>query len=117
MGIADFERLNRSLALHLFSGMALTDAEQEMLAHIIASGTYGTIGHSVENAVRKAGSRRRYIVSRLFLPMEIVKTCYPFFYWHKVFLPMLCLYRIGRALTVSWKRTRKELRVLMKGIQ
>lgn len=117
LGIADFERQNRSLALHLFSNTALTDAEQEMLSYIISSGTYGTVEHSVENAIRKAGSKGRYLVSRLFLPMEIVKTCYPFFYWHKVFLPMLCLYRIGRALTVSWKRTRKELRVLMKGIQ
>ena len=117
LGIADFERQNRSLALHLFSNTALTDAEQEMLSYIISSGTYGTVEHSVENAIRKVGSKGRYLVSRLFLPMEIVKTWYPFFYRYKVFLPVLCLYRIGRALTVSWKRTRKELRVLMKGIQ
>ena len=29
---------------------------EEMLSYIISSGTYGTVDHSVNNAVRKAGS-------------------------------------------------------------
>ena len=113
LGIAGFERKNRSLALHLFSGQALTDEDREMLDYILDSGTYGTVEHSVENAVEKQGGRGKYLMSRLFLPMESMKMGYPFFYRHKALLPALFVYRIGRGLTVSGRRTVQELKILI----
>ena len=55
LGMAEFEAANRSLAMHLFSGAALTEADKEMLNYILDSGVYGTLNHQVENAMSRHG--------------------------------------------------------------
>lgn len=117
MGIADFERKNRELALCLFGGGTPDEEQQKMLAYMASSGVYGTIGHRVDNGVKKLGGgsrgKRRYVLQRLFLPMESVRASYPFFYRHKFLLPGLVVYRLGRA-AINWPRIGKELRSLRK---
>lgn len=106
LGIRDFEEKNRSLSLHLFSGEALTDADQEMLDYILSSGTYGTITHRVENKMRKKGwSKIQYALDRFFVPISrknkdyaAYAGAYPFFYKYKVLLPILPFYRTFRAM-------------------
>lgn len=105
-------------ALHLFGNGELTEAEHEMLEYVIFSGTYGTLQHGVENAVKKYGGtkngKRTFIINKLFMPLEQVKTYYPFYYKHKILLPVLFFYRIGKALTVSRKKTKSTLKILKK---
>ena len=118
LDITDFEQNNKQLALDLFSGNELSSEEQEMLEYIIFSGTYGNIKHSVDNKIEKYGGgkkgKRKYILSRLFLSMEDIKAYYPFFYKHKILLPGLFFYRLGRAVTVSRKKTKAQLKFLRK---
>ena len=106
MGIADFEEKNRSLSLHLFSGAALTDADQEMLAYMLASGTYGTLIHRVQNRMRRNDwGRLQYMLNRFFVPVSrknkdypAYAGAYPFFYKYKILLPFLPFYRTFRAM-------------------
>ena len=106
LGIREFEEKNRSLSQHLFSGETLTDADQEMLDYILSSGTYGTITHRVENKMRKKGwSKIRYALDRFFVPVSrknkdyaAYAGQYPFFYKHKILLPILPFYRTFRAM-------------------
>ena len=116
LGIIAFEQSSKKLALDLFSGNELSSEEQEMLAYIVFSGTYGNIKNSIDNKVQKYGGgkkgKRRYILSRLFIPMSEIKAYYPFFYKHKILLPCLFFYRLGRAVTVSRKKTKSQLRIL-----
>ena len=116
LGITDFEQRNKQLAIDLFSRKDLSDEEQEMLDYIVYSGTYGNINHAVDNKVQKYGGgkkgKRKYIMSRLFLPMDEIKAYHPFFYRHKVLLPCLFFYRLGRAVTVSRKKTKAQLRII-----
>ena len=118
MGINDFEQQNRSLALHLFGNGELTESEYEMLEYIIFSGTYGTLQHRIENTVKKYSSvkkgKRAFIINKLFMPMELVKAYYPFYYKHKILLPVLFFHRIGKALTVNRKKTKAKLKILKK---
>ena len=101
LGISDFERLNRSLAMHLFQGEKLTKQENEILEYIINSGTYGTLQNQVESRVLQYGGGHKgksaYIKEKLFLPMNAVKEYYPFFYKHKILLPILLPYRIVKS--------------------
>ncbi len=53
-------------------------------------------------------------MSRIFMPMEDVKAYYPFYYRHKILLPALFFYRLGRAATVSRKKTKTQLKTLRK---
>lgn len=106
LGIADFEKQNRSLSLHLFDGKELTESDREMLDYILSSGTFGTIQHKVENEMSKKGwGKTHYALSRFFVPVskkdkyyDIYAGLYPFFYKHKIFLPFLPFYRTFRAL-------------------
>ena len=116
LGITDFEQNNKQLALRLFSGEKLSESDNNMLEYIIYSGTYGNIKNHIDNKVQKYGGgkkgKRKYILSRIFLPMEEIKAYYPFFYRHKILLPCLFFYRIGRAFTVSRKKTKAQLKTL-----
>lgn len=116
LDITDFEQKNKKLALDLFSGKKLSAEEQQMLEYIIFSGTYGSTKNNVENKVKKFGGgkkgRRKFIMSRLFIPMSEIKAYHPFFYKHKVLLPGLFFYRLGRAVTVSRKKTKAQLKIL-----
>ena len=106
LGMAEFEAANRSLAQHLFSGVELTEADKKMLDYVMSSGVYGTIVHSVENKMRKNGwDKLRYALGRFFVPVSrknrdyaAYAGQYPFFYKHKILLPLLPFYRTIRAM-------------------
>lgn len=102
LGIADFEAANRGLAQRLFSGGKLTEEDRDMLDYILSSGTYGTIGHSVENQMRKHGwGRLRYALHRFSVPVgrkdpmyAAFAAAYPLFYRRRFLLPLLPFYRV-----------------------
>ncbi len=106
LGIGDFEKLNRSLSLHLFEGEKLTDEEEEMLGFVFSSGTYGTCTNRVRNTIRKNGwSKARYMIYRISVPVsrknkdyEAYAAAYPVFYRYKVLLVILPFYRTFRSM-------------------
>ena len=120
LGIADFEEQNRSLAIHLFAGQALTDEGLEMLDYIIHSGTYGTTAHRVQNTMKRNNwGRFRYALERFRVPVSPRNPkfarfagAYPFFYKHKVLLPALPFYRLIRSIKTG--RLQAEVRALCK---
>lgn len=118
LDIREFEQNNRRLAMNLFGGKALTEQNQQMLEYIIFSGTYGTIENSVQNQLNQFGNdkkgKTKYVLQRLFPSMDNIRTFYPFFYKHKILLPALFFYRIGKSLTVSRKKISTELKHLRK---
>lgn len=116
LGIGDFEKENRSLALHLFGGQALTPEDETMLQYIIDSGTYGNRRNYVGNQITKLGGGRKgkliYLKNRVFLPIQSVESGYPFFYRHKALMPVLWVWRICKALTIRRKMVWSELKAL-----
>ena len=106
MGIAAFEAENRALALRLFSGGELTKDDKDMLEYILSSGVYGTRNHRVENKLAQyGGNRLRYALYRFLVPLSEKHKLYasfarrfPFFYRHKLLLPLLPFYRVFRAV-------------------
>ena len=98
LGIADFEKRNRALARSVFHAgdiQKLSEKETELLDYFIESEAYGSTPHAIRNYSRHVGMFR-YVMQRVFLPMEAVKKYYPFFYRHKLLLPILPIYRVIR---------------------
>lgn len=98
LGIEEFERQNRELALGLFSGWELSEDEHSVLDYVLGSGTYGTPEQATRNYVGKSQTKARHVLSRLRVPVcrkspnyEAFATQYPLFYRHKVLLPTLPL--------------------------
>ena len=98
LGIAGFEKRNRSLALRVFHAgdiQKLSEKETELLDYFIESEAYGSMLHAIPNYSRHVGMFR-YVMQRAFLPMEAVEKYYPFFYRHKLLLPILPICRVIR---------------------
>ena len=112
LDIAEFEAKNRELALAVFTsgdlGQLCAD-QKEMLAYFFSSGMYGTIEHSVANGIKESG-KLKYVLHRIFLPMDKVKDHYPVFYKHKALLPVLPIYRLLR----GWKNAEAEFKAVRK---
>ena len=118
LDIVDFEAQNRRVALAVFSGEELTNEEDKhFYGQILTSGAFGHIGHMVigrmDNYKNKKHGKLKYLKDRLFLPPYVVKEVYPFFYEHKILMPFLFFYRLGRSFTVRRKQAVSEVQVLL----
>ena len=118
LGIADFEKKNRDLAKRVFGKESQTEADHEMLSYMIDSGTHGSREHEVENWVSRMGGgfsgKLKYLQDRIFMSGKELESSYPFFAKHRVLLPALVVYRIGRGLTVKREQVKADLKALMK---
>ncbi len=128
MGIAEFEKKSRELAVKLFSApvwpgeLAFTAKEREMLSYFIGSGTYGTTKNYVENRMREVQPdndapswkrKLRFIWRRLFPTMEWYENYEPFFARHKALIPFFLIYRFFRRI-FSKKGIQSELRAMQE---
>ncbi len=112
MGIADFEKKNRRLALHLFEGDALTPDEEKMLDYIISSGTYGTTDNAACNAVEEKG-RWGYFLSRLNLPEDVMKNKYPVLRKAPILYPVFWVYRLLGGVFFRNRVVRIQLKAIL----
>lgn len=120
LNTAEFEAMSRCLCKKVFSADApdnaedfedyLSENERERLEYYLASGVYGTEKKLIENRIskhrKKTGNNSglSYVLSRIFPGMEIYKSYYPFFYKHKLLLPIGWLYRLLRMIFSRKKR-------------
>ena len=59
-------------------------------------------------------NKLKYIINRMFIDKNECKDQYPFFYKHKIFLPLLPFYRLTLAMIRSPKRIIKEIKMLIR---
>ena len=109
MGIADFERQNRGLALNLFNGAELTSLEREMLDYVISSGTYGNLEQSVANKVEEKG-RWNYFLSRLTIPRDIMEGMFPVLRKAPFLYPVCWVLRLFRGVLFRNKVFREQFK-------
>lgn len=113
LGLTAFERANRRLALRLFSRQELSAEDRALLESFLDSAVFGTHEHSEANRIQKVqariqrngGSRLRYLLGRFLVPFSrknpdyaLYAGVYPFFYRHKLLLPLLPLWRLLQAI-------------------
>jgi len=132
IGIAEFEKRNRSLCRKAFSGevlkgmealeQSLSKEEREMLMYYLTSGAYGTAEHGIENRLkqyREKGqkmSKLRYAWDRLFPGYDTYKIYAPNVkgkflqsivgWFHRVFVVLFTKKRLDYVV--------KELKVVKK---
>lgn len=123
LGLTGFEREQRELADKVFSSVTfpeLTQHEQELLDYYLTSCTYGTKTRSAENTVKKhyakshSKSKFSFIWARLFPDTEFMKQYYPFFYRHRLLLPVGYVWRWCKGIATNHKKLQAEMRALRK---
>ncbi len=119
--IAEFEEKSRKLSLRIFSSAELpelTEDEQKMLEYYLSSGTYGTNSNKALNTMEKiksqsgSSSKLGFIFHRIFPPLEHYKYWFPFFYKHKILLPIGWAYRLIRGIFCKSDMAKAEMRTI-----
>ena len=109
LGIAEFEKANRELAIHLFKGEQLTESERKMLERFAISGTYVKTELYAENLLALKG-RRDYFLSRLTLPYPVMQGTYPVLKRFPVLYPLCWAHRLVHALIYKNDKVKQQLR-------
>lgn len=115
LGMEEFERNNRSLAMHLFAGAPLSSEEKKQLDYYIFSGTYGRLENRIYNSLgedRSIIGKVKYAYSRIKLPEQTLKEFHPFYYKHKLLRPLLYTKRLWNKSQNGSDALKKEVRQL-----
>ena len=113
--IRDFELTNRLLALKLFENVDLSEnfqltvEEQTMLDFILSSGTYGSLVNDVRNQISRKG-RWGYLLSRLTLPYDVMKSRYPVLEKVPLLYPFCWMHRLVHGFICNHKVVMCQLR-------
>ena len=116
LGIEEFERNNRVLAMHLFSGTPLSSDEKRQLDYYIFSGTYGKWENIIYNSLdndHSAIGKINYALNRAKYSEQVMKEYYPFFYKHKFLRPILYIKKVVLKMLTNSRAVLKELKLLI----
>lgn len=123
LGVYDFEKNNRELALKVFGesgfdGDELSDEESQHLEMYVDFGIYGSRENLVRSGMKKFADKTgstsgvRYMLSRIFPDMNFYKANYPLAYKYKILIPFCAVFRIFRAALFRRKRVLKEFSIV-----
>lgn len=122
LGIEEFEKQNRCLALTLFNGDAVPEEYESMFSYVLSSGTYGKFNHKIENILRRDGDGKlQYLRRRILGPIrrndidrKRFMERYEVFFRYPILLPLLPFYRLFRAMRRTPNRISAEVAALRK---
>ena len=127
--LTTFENQCRVLSKKLFETpritMELSEKEQTMLSYFYGAGTYGTIENYMHNEMKKIqgnkgnitnATKMQYYFRRIFPKYEWFKSSHPFLYKNKYFIPIFCVYRLGKNIILKSKKIKKEIRIINRMI-
>lgn len=113
LDLLEFSNMISALSKKLFDEQELNEQEKETLLFIASAGTYGSLENAVNRGVKEKG-KFRYFMSRIFPPMSVYKSLYPWAYKTKVLIPVAWLVRAFRILFKNPKRAATELKMISK---
>ena len=72
--------------------------------------------HKIQGDEDKITGRTKvkYYFSRVFLPMPIIKTYYPFVYRNKIPIPLFVVFRMVRGVLTKGKKLLKGAKMVLK---
>lgn len=124
LGIDQFERVSRMLALKLWGSHGeqnLTEEERKMLSYMTGSGIYGTMENRKVNQLRNMGqgtvsgkTKMKYFIRRLFPDREWFIRCKPVCARHPWIIPFYRIFRIFYGATFGFRKMRDEVQVIQK---
>ena len=111
LDLVEFSKQISSLSTKIFNDEELNKTEEETLLFIVSSGTYGLLENAVNKGVKEKG-KFRYLMSRVFPPLEFYRGAYSWAYKHKILIPVAWFVRLFRILFKSNKQARDELKAI-----
>lgn len=86
-GLEVFSKACSKLSQIWFGGAELDELSKRLESYILTGGVFGSVETKVAMQRNKKGGRVRYIFSRIFLPMSVMREIYPVLKKHPILLP------------------------------
>ena len=110
-----FAESSRHLACVWFSNGTDDELTARIEQYILFSGVYGNIDNRIAVQQNKQGGRFKYILSRMFLPYDVIKLSYPILQKHRWLLPVMQIRRWFKVFFGGrFKRSLNEVNVNAK---
>lgn len=111
-GLLTFAECCCTLSRVWFENDPHTAITLEMEQYLLRGGAYGNMENMVTVNQRKKGGKVRYVLSRLFLPYDMLSLLYPVVQKHRVLVPVMQVHRwVTHFLRGRWRRSLKEIRI------
>lgn len=95
-----------------FNNGAATETVDLIESYILNGGVYGNRENRINVDQNKKGGKRKYILSRLFLPYDVLKYRYPILKKHKILLPFIWVIRLFTFISPKKrKRAQRDLEI------
>lgn len=125
LGIWKFEEEMRTISeAVLGNGRQLEDKEKKKLCFLLHNNVYGRrdkesqqellLWKKEQNAKSELVAKWQYALDRIFLPGEMSRENYPFFYKYTVFKPILIIWRLLKCLFTSPGKLWEEIVMLLE---
>ena len=127
INLSEFEEKQRALCNrlaedNLFGNLSVED--EQLLSCFLSTGVYGDYRTGIANRITgktgekdrefSRGKKIKYIIRRIFPPLEYYRAAYPLFYKHKILIPFCVVYRVFLAFFKRNAFVRAELDTLKK---
>ena len=114
-GLLKFARASEHLARVWIDGAAHTQESIVLEEYILSGGVYGSSSNKIVIQQGKTGSRKKYILSRVFMPLEEMQYRYKVLKKHKWLYPFMVIRRCFEIVFKGdGKRIKKELKTSEK---
>ena len=121
LGINEFEQISRRVSGifrdpdKVFPRLAkLGDKEREFLSYISFTGSYCTKEDFIKSRLKRSGSKKKYILSRLIPDKNYYKEAHPYLYKNKYLIPFFLIYRVGNMLLTNKGEIMREIKIILK---
>lgn len=95
-----------------FKGKKCDEFSQRLTKYILNGGVYGNMESAVLVRRAKTGGKVRYVLSRMFLPYDVIRFHFPVLNKHKYLLPLFQVVRWVKIIfTGSVRRSNEELKI------
>lgn len=109
-GLLKFAQVARVLSKVWFEDAPMTPLCRQMQDFIIRGGVYGNTENRVAVQQQKKGGKLRYVLSKVFLPYDVIKFHYPVLQKHRWLLPLMQVRRWCKLIFCGHaKRVMREL--------
>ncbi len=113
-GLMKFAQASRALSRVWMEGRPHTAVTEPLERYILTGGAYGSWENKLLVGQQQGGGKVRFLLSRLFLPYEVMKTRYPVLEQHPWLLPVLELWRwVSLPFTNRSKARLRELQQVL----
>jgi hypothetical protein len=107
-----FANAVRKLSKVWFEGAQMDTVSAGVESYILRGGVYGTTENRILLEQQKNGGRFGYMISKIFIPYDVIKFHYPILEKHKWLMPFMQVRRWGKLIFCGGlKRSAKELTV------